>query len=188
MEALTEYQQKLVEENLDVVKQVLRQRIKIRGSVLLTYEDFYQVGCEALCRAAGAYRPDLGEFAPLAATSVYNAAIDHIRKQKLEASLRANPPPVDDDDDGDGDLLFSNEENTEQEVIDRHMIELISGYCDKYTGVTRLGVEAIRLKTLGYSNGDIAESYGTTANNVRAWITKARVRLRMDQRIMAVAQ
>ena len=127
MKALTEYQQKLVEENLDVVDQVLKYRITARGSVLLAYEDFYQIGCEALCRAAAAYQPSIGEFKPYASKAVYNAAIDHIRKQKLESSLRACSRIPDSDDDSE-EIEIAGDADTEQEVIDSHMIELIASY------------------------------------------------------------
>lgn len=49
MNKMTEYQCKLVEENLDIIDWVIRCRVKVNGQVLQTYEDFYQIGCEALC-------------------------------------------------------------------------------------------------------------------------------------------
>ena len=66
---------------MSVIDSVIKGRIKVRGCALLSYEDFYQIGCEALCRAAMAYRPEVGEFEPLAATFIYNAILDHCRKQ-----------------------------------------------------------------------------------------------------------
>ena len=47
MNKMTEYQCKLVEENLDIIDWVIRCRVKVNGQVLQTYEDFYQIGCEA---------------------------------------------------------------------------------------------------------------------------------------------
>ena len=44
MKKMTEYQRKVVEENLEIVDWVIRFRIKINGQVLQTYEDFYQIG------------------------------------------------------------------------------------------------------------------------------------------------
>jgi len=181
MMALTDYQRELVENNLSVVDYVLRTRITMRGAALLTYEDFYQIGCEALCRAAAAYRPECGEFRPFAATAVYNAAIDHIRKQKMESTFFISLNTANSDDDERDEYPAISRSNTEQDMIDNELIRLIAGYRDKYTGVTRLGVEAILLKTLGYTNGDIADHYGTTTNNVRAWISRARARLQADQ-------
>ena len=46
---MTDYQRELVIEHLGLIDQVIRKRIRVRGTPLLSYEDFYSVGCEALC-------------------------------------------------------------------------------------------------------------------------------------------
>ena len=48
MKMMTEYQRELVVSNLDIVERTIRTRIKVNGQALQTYEDFYQIGCEAL--------------------------------------------------------------------------------------------------------------------------------------------
>lgn len=55
---MTDYQEALVLENLDLVNWVIRTRISIPNRPLLTYDDFYAIGCEAICRAALKYQPD----------------------------------------------------------------------------------------------------------------------------------
>lgn len=55
---MTDYQEALVLENLDLVNWVIRTRISIPNRPLLTYDDFYAIGCEAICRAALNYQPD----------------------------------------------------------------------------------------------------------------------------------
>ena len=52
---MTDYQDALVLENLDLVNWVIRARISIPNRPLLTYDDFYAIGCEAICRAALKY-------------------------------------------------------------------------------------------------------------------------------------
>jgi len=52
---MTDYQDALVLENLDLVNWVIRTRISIPNRPLLTYDDFYAIGCEAICRAALKY-------------------------------------------------------------------------------------------------------------------------------------
>ena len=47
---MSAYQRELVEQHLDIVDWVIRCRINVSGRPLQTYEDFYQIGCEALCR------------------------------------------------------------------------------------------------------------------------------------------
>lgn len=46
---MTDYQDALVLENLDLVNWVIRTRISIPNRPLLTYDDFYAIGCEAMC-------------------------------------------------------------------------------------------------------------------------------------------
>ena len=48
---MTDYQRELAIEHLGLIDQVIRKRIRVRGTPLLSYEDFYSVGCEALCDA-----------------------------------------------------------------------------------------------------------------------------------------
>ena len=55
---------------------------------------------------------------------------------------------------------------------------------ERYTGIARRGVEAIELKLRGYDSSEIAEIYGTTINNVNAWISRARSKLRNEPELM----
>ena len=62
---MTDYQDALVLENLDLVNWVIRTRISIPNRPLLTYDDFYAIGCEAICRAALKYQPDMGSISSM---------------------------------------------------------------------------------------------------------------------------
>lgn len=86
---MTDYQDALVLENLELVNWVIRTRISIPNRPLLTYDDFYAIGCEAICRAALKYQPDMGAFAPFACRYIYNAIVDHCRAMnyRLERSV-----------------------------------------------------------------------------------------------------
>ena len=57
---MTDYQNELVMEHLDLVDWVIRTRISVPNRPLLTYDDFYAIGCEAICRAALKYQADSG--------------------------------------------------------------------------------------------------------------------------------
>ena len=78
-------------ENLDLVNWVIRTRISVPNRPLLTYDDFYAIGCEAICRAALKYQADSGEFAPFACRYIYNAIVDHCRAMnyRLQRSVDA---------------------------------------------------------------------------------------------------
>ena len=80
---MTDYQNELVMEHLDLVNWVIRTRISVPNRPLLTYDDFYAIGCEAICRAALKYQSDSGEFAPFACRYIYNAIIDHCRAMQM---------------------------------------------------------------------------------------------------------
>lgn len=88
---MTDYQNELVMEHLDLVNWVIRTRISVPNRPLLTYDDFYAIGCEAICRAALKYQVDSGEFAPFACRYIYNAIIDHCRAMnyRLQRSVDA---------------------------------------------------------------------------------------------------
>lgn len=49
-----------------------------------------------------------------------------------------------------------------------------------YSGVAKLGIEAMELKVKGYSGADIAEMYGVEQRQVGAWISRAAQKLRRD--------
>ena len=61
---MTDYQNELVMEHLDLVNWVIRTRISVPNRPLLTYDDFYAIGCEAICRAALKYQADMSIFNP----------------------------------------------------------------------------------------------------------------------------
>lgn len=69
---MTDYQNELVMEHLDLVNWVIRTRISVPNRPLLTYDDFYAIGCEAICRAALKYQADSGEFAPFACRYIHS--------------------------------------------------------------------------------------------------------------------
>ena len=165
---MTDYQNELVMEHLDLVNWVIRTRISVPNRPLLTYDDFYAIGCEAICRAALKYQADSGEFAPFACRYIYNAIIDHCRAMnyRLQRSVDAGF------EEGEVffDLLAHTTVDFEAEVTDDSAMAALRACKEKYQGVARKGVEAIELKLQGYESVEIADLYGTTVNNVNASI------------------
>ena len=51
MKQMTDYQRELVVQNMDLVEQIIKKRIKVVGEVLLTHEDFYQIGAAIVVNA-----------------------------------------------------------------------------------------------------------------------------------------
>lgn len=182
---MTEYQRALVEQHLSVVDWVIRCRINVSSRPLLTYEDFYQIGCEALCRAALNYDPQKGSFEVFGSRYVFNAMIDHCRKQNGAAARSAN---LQIDEDGFADLFQFGFEEPDYDAIvsSRQLRKRLSACKSRYSGVALRGIEAIELKSLGFSTREIADRYGTTVNNVNAWISRARYKLLNDPEMRAL--
>lgn len=181
---MTDYQNELVMEHLDLVNWVIRTRISVPNRPLLTYDDFYAIGCEAICRAALKYQADSGEFAPFACRYIYNAIIDHCRAMnyRLQRSVDAGS------EEGEVffDLLAHTTVDFEAEVTDDSAMAALRACKEKYQGVARKGVEAIELKLQGYESVEIANLHGTTVNNVNAWISRARSKLRNEPALMGI--
>ncbi len=176
---MTEYQRTLVEENLSIVDWVIRKKINVIQLPLLTYEDFYQIGCEALCRAAMKFDPAKGSFKSLGNRYVYNAIIDHCRKEN-QAIKHAEDNIVDEENEPVF-LLYQKVDPDYDGIINEHMIRERLEHCKaSMNGIAQRGVEAIELKSLGFSTKEIAEKFGTSVNNVNAWISRARSRLEND--------
>lgn len=185
MKGMTEYQCRLVEENLSIVDWVIRCRIKVNGAVLQTYEDFYQIGCEALCRAAMAYHPEKGAFSPLGSRYVYNAIIDHCRKQNMLQQYTADLTDEDDENQFLFDLVPV-QSDAEDRIFGKEVWEAFRQCKEKQSGIILRGMEALELKSLGFTTREIAQKYGTTVNSVNAWISKARVILRNEAVLSAL--
>jgi RNA polymerase sigma factor (sigma-70 family) len=182
---MTDYQRELAIEHLGLIDQVIRKRIRVRGTPLLSYEDFYSVGCEALCDAAMRYRPEEGEFEPYAYVMLYHAMIDHCRKQNRQQSF-ASDLSVDVDNEAISLEVLSTTDGDIEDALDWANLARVVSECKKdFSGVARLGIEALELKSLGYTSREIAERYSTTVNNVNAWISRARSKLMSDSRFLA---
>jgi len=179
---MTGTEEKLVLEHLDLVDTIIRARFHTRAaSVLMTYEDLQAVGREALCRAAARYRPELGRFTTFAGRCVVNAIIDHCRREAGHARAAAGLA----DEDGKEAVTGTADCVTEEDLTIGALAvrSALDEWKRQYTGVARLGVEAVELKLLGFRSAEIAERYGTSVNNVNAWISRLRSKLRKDGRI-----
>ena len=185
MMAMTEYQRKLVEENLELVNQVIRSRIGITSDPMTSYDDLYQVGCEAICKAAMLYSPQKCIFAPYARKVIYNAIIDYCRKACYRSQNQVNMEC--DCDNSPMAMLFVSKESEAalSDVNHSDAVRIFQQRKEEYSGVTKAGMEALELRMEGYSVIEIAEMYGTTKNNVYAWISRARKRLTKDKSLIS---
>ena len=171
---LTPDQQKLVEENLDLPDILLRTKIHpietIRG---MEFDELYQCGCLALCRAAATYDHST-QFRTYASRVVYNAMIDQCRTaQKHYGNMLSYDAAVGDEEDSHSIFLQASDA-VDDTVLVGELTKLLDEAKKTYKGAVLKGIEAIELQLKGYSGAEIARMYGVKNNNVTSWISKAR--------------
>ena len=176
-------QQEMVEQHLDLVSIIIRKYIgtneQIRG---LEYEDLYQCGCLALCKAAYYYDGRV-KFETFAGTVIRNALLDECRKAKSiyshSLSYDASVDPDDDDGDTFAGMLGDTYDMTDR-LFSEELMSIVQTAKKTHKGAVLKGIEAIELRIKGYSGAEIARMYGVKNNNVTSWISKARTVL-MDE-------
>ena len=177
-------QQALVEENLLVIDKVISRYIRVNEGVCgLGWSDLYQEGAVALCKAAATYDGASAQFDTYATTVIrthlYNCCKAVNTRQRnlpsvsldLDFSDEDQPPPYPQPSVPDGI----------DELLGRmDAADLLADCKRRYSGVARLGAEALELKVKGLSGADIARMYHTTPNNVGAWISRAAKKIQKD--------
>lgn len=183
---MNDNQRNLVCNNLKIIEWIIYRHIHTNKNIPeLEYEDLYQVGCVALCDAAVSYNAST-EFKTYAQVVIYNRLIDHCRQSSRRQSklcyLGDSVP--DSDNKSYEDILHKDEDSSDtQFAIDA--ILLLNKTKQNYKGVALKGIEAMELKIKGYSGIEIAKLFGVKSNNVGAWISRARDKLKKDEAFMA---
>lgn len=181
---LTPEQQTLTENNLSVIEKTISQFIHLdEGINDPRYADLYQEGAMALCKAAVTYDGKSAQFSTYATTVIRNhlhncCKADRTRQRNLpsvsldiDRSDEDRPPPYPEPSvpDGIDDLLGRMD-----------TADLLADCKRRYSGVARLGVEALEMKLMGMTGADIARLYQTTPNNVGAWISRAKKKIKKE--------
>ena len=183
---LTREQQELVENNLSLVYWVIMESIHVNETIYgFGYEDLYQEGCIWLCHAATTYNPARSLFPTYARKIVRNGLLSYCRplcfRQRrftyltvgLHGELLADGEPVAQPDDFHAQLNMI------------ETLDLLASAEKKYQGVTKLGIEALKLKLKGMSVSEIADLYHVPPPHVGAWISRATQKLRKDTPFLA---
>lgn len=166
---------RLFEEHLNCVHWTIRRFISINEGICgLEYDDLYQEGCIALWSAAGSFEEGKGaQFHSYAIPVIRNHLIDYCRHIQ---SRTAPTVPLE-----AWDAETAHRGMTAPGSDSSLFVEQVLAYGKRtYSGVARLGVEALELKIAGYSGADIAELYGVPPNHVGAWISRAAKKLKKD--------
>lgn len=181
---LTPEQRALAEQNLSLVDKVIARSIHTNEAVCgLGYEDLRQEGCLALCRAAATYDGASAQFSTYATTLIRNHLLDCCKA--VGARLRNLPAiPLDVGPPAEGRPPGFSEPSVEDGIdalIDWLDADALLSDCKRrYSGVARLGIEALELKIRGYSGADIAQLYNTKPSHVGAWIARAAQKIRKE--------
>ena len=182
LQTLNKEQQAMVEQNLSVIHWAIHNFIKVNENIFgFGYGDLYGEGCLLLCKAALTYKPARADFTPYAQTVVKNGLLSYARimcqKQSRQRLLLDAALP---DETGSYVELIPSEDIVESliDAIDSDsFFQLVK---PRYSGVALLGIEALELKSKGYSSKEIADLYGVRVKNVWSWISRASQKLRGD--------
>ena len=160
---LTREQQHLVEQNISLIHWTIWKYIDVKEEICgLAYDDLYQEGALALCYAAATYLPGGAQFKTYAITVIRNHLLDHCRR--IAAQLKNVPtcsldtPPCEDRPPPVREAEVA-QDDSEQWVSAIYVAQLLEHGKRHYSGVAKLGVEALELKIKGYSGADIARLY-----------------------------
>ena len=184
---LNEQQQQLVEKNLTVIHWAIHNFVKINETVFgFEYDDLYGEGCVLLCKAAATYDSEKGRCSAYAQTVVKNGLLSYCRimcnRQNRQRLLL--DPKVFEDNEETYAALLAIEDPLDELTSEIDALALLASVKKNYHGIVRLGIEALEWKIKGLSGRDIADLYGVQPNTVGAWISRAAVKLREDERVL----
>ena len=181
---LTYEQQILVEQNLGLVKRVIARYIKTNESIYgLGFDDLYQEGTAALCRAAATYAEGRAKFTTYATTIVKNHLIDCCRAANTGTKHRCNLPisyDLTDDESTHAVPEPAVEDETDRVISQTDMAALLAQYKTAYKGAIRLGIEALELTIRDFDKEDIAQLYHVTPSTIESRISRAKKALRKN--------
>ena len=177
---LNNSQQKLVEDNMGLVGTVIKENVRnIRGIGLFTYEDIFQIGCLGLSKAAEKYTPGDARFCTCAYVYIRNEIFNALDYATVR---RRNEAVVDVED-----VLGMMPPDAALDAAASDLDRLLDSARARATGVAAKGIDALRMMAEGYTCREIGVLMGgASANNVTAWVSKARALLKDDPAIAAL--
>jgi len=189
MEVLNDAQRQLVEDHIHIVEWAIYDHIEVNENLCgFGYDDLFQEGCLCLCKAAATYVSESAQFDTYAQVVVRNGLFTYCKKMcRIQKPLvNLSDVPLDPKDGGGetyGDY-FAGEDVFETLISYTDVIDLLESVKPEYNGVARLGIEALELKVKGYSGAEIARMWGVEQNHVGAWISRAKKKLRNNERFV----
>jgi len=189
MEALNDAQRQLVADHIHIVKWAIYDHIEVNENLYgFGYDDLFQEGCLCLCKAAATYVSESAQFDTYAQVVVRNGLLTYCKKMcRIQKPLiNLIDVPLDPGDGGSETYAdhFAGEDVFETLISYTDIIDLLESVKPEYNGVAHLGIEALELKVKGYSGAEIARLWGVEQNHVGAWISRAKKKLRNNERFV----
>ena len=171
----------LIEGNMGLVGRVIKDRVRDIGSIgIFTYDDLFQIGCLGLCKAADTFQPGKCRFSTYAYTLIRNEIFDSLEYATLRRSREAPTDP--------SELPGSSPPSLPDGLL-LDLDRALNAAQAEAAGITAKGIAAIRLLAEGYTHREIGERMGgVSANNVSAWVARARKFLRMRPDVAALGE
>lgn len=172
-------QQRIVSENMGLVGKVIKDKVYgVEQLGIYTYDDIFQIGCIGLCKAAATDKG--GCFSTYAYRLIWNEICSALLYASRRSASECNTDP---------EVLGSvcPAEHTYLEDYE-NVTALLDRAEKEAAGVTAKGIRAIRLMADGYSSREIGDRMGASANNVTAWISKARKYLKQRTEFQNLAE
>lgn len=162
-------QQELVTDHRHLILAVLKD-LQIGGAVgIYAREDLYQIGSLGLCKAAYYYKPCKATFGTFAYLCIRNQIYDAMKYAHVRNKRQAT--------DHDWERYRAPEGNDD---CSRYLSlrQMLKDEGARLKGVAGKGVNALLLWDEGYSYHEIGRMYGVPENHVRAWVARAREKIR----------
>lgn len=174
MRPLTDWEKQMVEDHLYLIPKMIFSTIRLNEAVQgLGFDDLYQEGCVALCRAAHTYTGQVA-FSTYAGTVIRNQLISCCRSAAIR-NRHESPPEDWDAWQASLKALPDRADSSFEEAI-QFLLQAKEGR----TQPERQGIEALCRKIAGYSCAEIGQALGISRDLVNKQMSCARKKLKCD--------
>lgn len=193
---MTEYEKKLIEDNMNAVAMTTWQFLKQHNISRSEFDDYCQNGYLILCNKVHKYDGST-KFSTFIDVVLRNAFIDMYRTDKNRrldvVSLNEYLSEEKTFNDAQLAAILEGDNTTENEVLEKVTNEImkkcIKRAKSKCTSKTTVrGFEALELRIEGYSGAQISEMMKTPSNSIRVGINRAKKILLDDKEFVDVLQ
>lgn len=163
---LTVEQQRKAEENMGLVHQVIKDKVRGYGQWgFYTYDDLFQIGCIGLCKAAATDKG--GTFSTYAYRLIWHEICDALIQstKRYADEVVADVTPYINAEPEKGQFLSG---------LRMDLSRALSTVRKEAPPSTAKGIDAMILMSQGYTSSEIGERMGASAKLVCAWVSKAR--------------